>query len=511
MLMKSVFTGLVVLVCLYARVATAVTPINGGQITGNPVTINQDSGTQTDPHVGGSIAAYTDEADQRIHYYNFLTGVDASIPIGAGEVDTLSDVNGSWIALTRQTAGGDFEIAVADTASGIPTLIDPHPGDLRLGSAINGNTLAYIDFGTGTGSGDLYAVGLPSGSPMLVSGSPNMEENPNVSPAGDIIVWESCATPSNCDVMLSKFANGTWGAPQPIANSIGNEQNPDTDGNYVVYDKCAVGNAPCSVVIHPLAAGATDFSIDMPSIPVNPSISRGVVAFEATVPPATHPDIYVYVIATNTIYQVTNTPDIDEELNDVNVQPDGTVRVVWAGNSGTTPAGSFDVYGTSFRVPLTVDGDGDGVADSVDNCPTVANTDQRDTDGDGIGDACDPTPGNTPACTAGAGILKANSQSALAFAATVNAHSAGPIGVLGFADKATGVYIVSSTLSSLIVYGSHLTLRGSGKTNTGATVAFRADADDLSSNGSLDLFSIQWPGYSAFSVLKTGNISIGCR
>ncbi|MCP5149224.1 MAG: thrombospondin type 3 repeat-containing protein [Chromatiales bacterium] len=35
------------------------------------------------------------------------------------------------------------------------------------------------------------------------------------------------------------------------------------------------------------------------------------------------------------------------------------------------------------------DGDGDGIADVVDNCPTRANADQRDSDGDGKGDACD--------------------------------------------------------------------------------------------------------------------------
>ncbi len=35
------------------------------------------------------------------------------------------------------------------------------------------------------------------------------------------------------------------------------------------------------------------------------------------------------------------------------------------------------------------DADGDGVGDSCDNCPSVANADQADGDGDGIGDACD--------------------------------------------------------------------------------------------------------------------------
>jgi len=42
--------------------------------------------------------------------------------------------------------------------------------------------------------------------------------------------------------------------------------------------------------------------------------------------------------------------------------------------------------------PGEPDSDGDGVPDARDDCPAVANADQRDTDGDGIGDACDPCP-----------------------------------------------------------------------------------------------------------------------
>jgi len=43
--------------------------------------------------------------------------------------------------------------------------------------------------------------------------------------------------------------------------------------------------------------------------------------------------------------------------------------------------------------PPVVDTDNDGIPDSKDNCPNVANPSQVDTDGDGIGDACDvPNP-----------------------------------------------------------------------------------------------------------------------
>jgi kumamolisin len=38
------------------------------------------------------------------------------------------------------------------------------------------------------------------------------------------------------------------------------------------------------------------------------------------------------------------------------------------------------------------DADGDGIGDDADNCPAVANPDQKDRDGDGVGDACDNCP-----------------------------------------------------------------------------------------------------------------------
>ena len=39
--------------------------------------------------------------------------------------------------------------------------------------------------------------------------------------------------------------------------------------------------------------------------------------------------------------------------------------------------------------PLITDTDSDGIADNIDNCPLVANTNQADNDQDSVGDICD--------------------------------------------------------------------------------------------------------------------------
>ncbi len=60
--------------------------------------------------------------------------------------------------------------------------------------------------------------------------------------------------------------------------------------------------------------------------------------------------------------------------------------------NGTTPFGSGDL-GTpgaaNGSCPKPVDTDGDGIVDGKDNCPALANPDQKDSDGDKVGDACD--------------------------------------------------------------------------------------------------------------------------
>ena len=52
----------------------------------------------------------------------------------------------------------------------------------------------------------------------------------------------------------------------------------------------------------------------------------------------------------------------------------------------------FNVRSGHLGTGAPIDTDGDGIADSVDNCRLVANSDQLDTDKDGFGDVCDNCP-----------------------------------------------------------------------------------------------------------------------
>jgi len=60
-----------------------------------------------------------------------------------------------------------------------------------------------------------------------------------------------------------------------------------------------------------------------------------------------------------------------------------------AGPNVTATATDTNGNTSEFSTPFAFDTDGDGILDSVDNCPADPNPDQRDSDGDGQGDACD--------------------------------------------------------------------------------------------------------------------------
>ena len=175
---------------LGAGTAGAVTPLNGGNAGGTTVTINNGPGDQTDPHVSGDLIAYTDAAPGgRIHYYDFGTSVDLTVPAPAGAIDALSDVSGSRIAFVRASLGVQDHRCVrrAERDAGR----DRSAGRLR--------PLLHRDrrhhgrlSGRPAGNGDIEVadVAAPTAAFQNLSASPEYDGQPEVAPQGDLVVWE---------------------------------------------------------------------------------------------------------------------------------------------------------------------------------------------------------------------------------------------------------------------------------------------------------------------------------
>ena len=136
-----------VLVCIGmlpigAAAQQSVTPVNGGQVTSPLVLINNGPGNQTDPHVSGNLATYTD-GGTTIRYFDFLTGANLAVPAGAPGQNTLSDTNGTLIAFSRTFADLSTHVFVYDTTTNTVTEIAPQPGAMRFSPKIGGHALAY--------------------------------------------------------------------------------------------------------------------------------------------------------------------------------------------------------------------------------------------------------------------------------------------------------------------------------------------------------------------------------
>jgi hypothetical protein len=387
----------VVVAATTAGAAGALTPANGGDVGGTIVAVNNGPGDQTEPRVSGDLAVYTAKDfvnGSTIHYFDFLTGIDHIVPAGAPlDSDNLSDVSDGRIAFTRtRVSDGKSAAMLFDVASGTLRELDPQAPQTpmtRFGTVVGGDSVAYQELGVG--NWDIFAYDLASGTTANLSQSHDSDGNPAVGPAGDVVVWERCVG-SNCDILQAVRSGGAWGSPTTVAATLSNDANPDTDGTTVVYDSQRPSATAQDIYLKPVSGGP-EVPLQLAGFQQNPSISHGVVAFES-LSASFDWDVYVYVIATNTLYRLTDTLG-NEELNDITVLPSGAVRVVWAGTESRLSS-DHSIYARTFTVPLTPDTDGDGVADTSDNCPLVTNPSQADRDGDGIGDACDPLDGRPP-------------------------------------------------------------------------------------------------------------------
>lgn len=348
-------------------VVFAVTPIPSGTVAGAPLVINSSPGNQTDPHVSGDLAAYTDEGafGSVIRYYDFLTMAPGSILTPPGSSDQLSDVDGHHIAFARHT-GLSRAMMVFDVTTWTTVQIGPDNSG-AFSSAIGHDTVAFV-------SGDDIKVGRisdPSGPLANLSSSAAFDSSPAVSPDGHAVVWQAC-TGGSCSILKSTFNGVSWDSPVIVADAPAANTSPDTDGVSIVYDSDRAGSLDGSDIYIQALSGGADTPLSLAGAQRNPSIANGIVAFESTPAGAPSADLFIYEISTNRLFQLTDTPGLDERLNDVDVLGNGSIRAVWAARPDGSP--DHDILAQTFVLPPVPPLPGftfAGFFQPVENLPTL--------------------------------------------------------------------------------------------------------------------------------------------
>ena len=233
----------------------------------------------------------------------------------------------------------------AATPAAAPAGIDPGPGTNRFGAAIGGNTVAYIDFGL-EAHGELVIHDLDTAVSNRITNDTAPDGNPAVSPDGRVVTWEHCLTSvTDCDIWQAVRTGASWSV-STVANTTSREGNPRSNGTLVAY----IARACCEPA-DPVAPSERRASgaVGGGRLGDESAHRRGFHRVRATSHGHRRADIFVYDVANNRLFQITNTPLVNEQLSDITALPDGSLRMVWA--SDEDGPDQRNVKGATFELP----------------------------------------------------------------------------------------------------------------------------------------------------------------
>lgn len=321
-----------------AGASLAVVPGDGGTfVTLEARTINAGVGDQFDPHVSGDLVSYTD--GDTVRYYDFATLADQQVPLPPNTIDQLSDVSDGRIVFTRfelVPGGARFVIVLHDVALGTATEVGLESSS---NPAIGSTTVAFSDgFPT-----ELFVTDS-GGLPTRLTDDTRIDQHSSVASSGNLVVWESCEVSSaNCDIRQAARSGSSW-VVTPLTTNSEPEASPGTDGTVVTYDANRSGER--DIYWQPVGGGPEQ-RLELAGEQRFPTVSNGIVLFESVAVGEAAADLWLYRIATNSLFRVTSTPGLDENLNDISVLADGRVRAVWS--SGVD--GNRNVFGATITLP----------------------------------------------------------------------------------------------------------------------------------------------------------------
>jgi hypothetical protein len=314
------------------------------QLTGTTTTMHAGPGDQVNPQVDCNLASYTDDQGTSIgiRYFDFTTNTDRVVPNPA--IGFLSDVSGDRIAFTQASSAAGDEIRVFDTATNTSVTIPG--GGQRTNPSIGGSLVAFEDrsFSANPNESEIVVYDLVTNTTTRLTTDALMDTNPAVSPTGNAVVFQKCQTTGfGCSIYVAtQIAPGVF-STSVLPGQTGENFNPATNGSVVVYT--AARNGETHVYYQPIVGGA-ETQIPMTGAQRFPSVSGNLIAFESQQVANGQYDIFVYDIASGTVYRATNTP-VDETYSDISVC-NGIARIVYSAPGAN---GDFDMFAFTFTPP----------------------------------------------------------------------------------------------------------------------------------------------------------------
>ena len=307
-------------------------------------------GDQGDAHLDCSLASYTtDEAGGlQVKYHDFNTKLDRPVP--ANGVATLSDVSAGRIAFTETSTSGSY-VVVFDTSTQTSKPIADVSAGKESNPSIGGDLVAFEDrsYSTNPNLSEIALNELGTAYYARLTSDSMFDKNAEVSPDGNVVVWEKCQpTGLGCDIYSSiKQGPGLY-LTQPLTGA-GEDRGPVTNGKIVAYISDKSGEN--DIYFQPVGGG-TEVPVPIPGDQRNLAISGDLIAFESqvTVDAETEYDILVYDVHTAKLYQVTNTA-VDDVLNDISTC-NGAGRIVYS-----APQSGYDVISFTFQIPSSPEDD----------------------------------------------------------------------------------------------------------------------------------------------------------
>jgi Tol biopolymer transport system component len=342
-----------------AAAQTVVTPVIAVTPPLTSVIINNTDGNLFNPHVSGDWAVYSREEPPTlsIRYYNFETNIDTQLPLPPGSpvADQLPDVSGSKMVFSRLVGGNSIHLMLFDAATPAAAPIDIAPAPVNigyLGGSIGGDTVAYVELEVLPleTAPQVVIHDLGNNTSVHLGDGASHDFFPKVSPDGNVVVWERCIlNPLSCTVWQAVKTGTAWSVSAVTSpagvNSLYLDQ--DTNGSLVVYDATRL-NGQSDIYWRPVTGGA-EMQLAMPGYQRNPTIAGNFIAFVSSAGVFDSTDLFVYDIAGNRLYQITNTPGVNEILADITQLPNGDLRVVWDSDEAGQDLRS--VHGATFSLP----------------------------------------------------------------------------------------------------------------------------------------------------------------